>query len=47
LNRKPYIDVLDRQNLAEVFVGLDGLVAGIPQQMFQRKLAETKTKHKL
>lgn len=40
-------DILERQNLAEVFVGLNGLVAGIPQRMFQRKLAETKTKRKL
>jgi len=46
LIRQPERDVLDRQNLLEVFGGLDRFVAGIPQEQFQ-KLASGEKKHKL
>ncbi|KAI5863039.1 ClpP/crotonase [Durotheca rogersii] len=46
LIRKPDREILDRQNVAEVFAGLDRFVSGIPQQEFQ-KLSSGKKKHKL
>jgi peroxisomal 3,2-trans-enoyl-CoA isomerase len=46
LIRKPERDILDKQNVAEVFAGLDRFVSGIPQQEFQ-KLASGKKRHKL
>ncbi|KAI0879505.1 ClpP/crotonase [Hypoxylon argillaceum] len=46
LIRKSEIDVLDRQNVAEVFAGLDRFVQGIPQKEFQ-KIASGQKRHKL
>lgn len=46
LIRKPYGDVLDSQNVAEVLGGLERFVAGIPQEEF-RKIASGEKKHKL
>jgi peroxisomal 3,2-trans-enoyl-CoA isomerase len=46
LIRKPERDVLDKQNVAEVFAGLDRFVKGIPQQEFI-KIATGKKRHKL
>ena len=46
LIRKPYKDVLDNQNMAEVMGGLERFVAGIPQEEF-RKIASGEKKHKL
>lgn len=46
LIRKPERDLLDAQNVAEVFDGLDRLVSGVPQEMF-RQIATGAKKHKL
>ncbi|KAL2181350.1 ClpP/crotonase-like domain-containing protein [Thermothelomyces heterothallicus CBS 202.75] len=46
LIRKPERDVLDAQNVAEVFDGLDRFVSGVPQEMF-RQIATGAKKHKL
>ncbi|KAI1169845.1 ClpP/crotonase-like domain-containing protein [Nemania sp. FL0916] len=46
LIRRPEREVLERQNVAEVFAGLQRFMTGVPQQEFQ-KLASGKKKHKL
>lgn len=46
LIRRPERDVLDRQNVAEVFAGLDRFVSGVPQEEFS-KIATGKKRHKL
>ncbi|KAI1431025.1 ClpP/crotonase-like domain-containing protein [Xylaria sp. CBS 124048] len=46
LIRKPEREILDRQNVAEVFAGLDRFVRGIPQREFQ-KIASGQKRHKL
>ena len=46
LIRKPERDVLDSQNLAEVFGGLERFVEGVPQEEF-RKIASGEKRHKL
>lgn len=46
LIQKPEREVLDRQNVEEVFGGLERFNAGIPQEEF-RKLASGEKKHKL
>ncbi|KAI1085633.1 ClpP/crotonase [Whalleya microplaca] len=46
LIRKPDRDILDKQNVAEVFAGLDRFVKGIPQEEFE-KIATGKKRHKL
>jgi Delta3-Delta2-enoyl-CoA isomerase len=46
LIRKPERDVLDKQNVAEVFAGLDRFLKGIPQQEFT-KIATGQKRHKL
>lgn len=46
LIRKPERDILDQQNLAEVFGGLERFVAGVPQKEF-RKIASGEKRHKL
>ncbi|EED19309.1 peroxisomal D3,D2-enoyl-CoA isomerase [Talaromyces stipitatus ATCC 10500] len=46
LIRQPEREILDRQNLLEVFGGVDRFVAGYPQEEF-RKLATGEKKHKL
>ncbi|KAH7326399.1 enoyl-CoA hydratase/isomerase [Stachybotrys elegans] len=46
LIRRPELDVIDSQNLREVFAGLDRFVSGAPQEEF-RKLASGEKKHKL
>ncbi|KAI0481702.1 ClpP/crotonase-like domain-containing protein [Xylaria cf. heliscus] len=46
LIRKPEREILDRQNVAEVFAGLDRFVRGIPQEEF-RKIASGQKRHKL
>ena len=46
LIRKPEREILDRQNVAEVFAGLNRFVTGVPQQEFQ-KLASGQKRHKL
>jgi len=46
LIRKPERDVLDAQNVAEVFGGLERFVKGIPQEEF-RKIASGEKRHKL
>lgn len=46
LIQKPERDFLDRQNVEEVFGGLERFNAGIPQEEF-RKLASGEKKHKL
>ncbi|KAI1117081.1 ClpP/crotonase [Nemania sp. NC0429] len=46
LIRAPEREVLDRQNVAEVFAGLDRFVSGIPQREFQ-KIASGQKRHKL
>lgn len=46
LIRKPERDVMDAQNVAEVFAGLDRFAAGIPQEEF-RKIASGEKRHKL
>lgn len=46
LIRKPERDILDAQNVAEVFGGLERFKAGIPQEEF-RKIASGEKRHKL
>lgn len=46
LIRRPGRDLLDRQNVAEVFEGLERFRSGIPQEEF-RKIAMGAKKHKL
>ncbi|KAI3338878.1 ClpP/crotonase-like domain-containing protein [Ustulina deusta] len=46
LIRKPERQILDQQNVAEVFAGLDRFVKGIPQKEFQ-KIASGQKRHKL
>ena len=46
LIRKPEREVLDLQNVAEVYEGLERLVQGIPQEEF-RKIASGEKRHKL
>ncbi|KAL8365972.1 hypothetical protein RB595_004651 [Gaeumannomyces hyphopodioides] len=46
LIRRPHTDVLDRQNAAEVFAGLERFVSGVPQQEFT-KIASGQKRHKL
>lgn len=46
LIRRPERDVLDVQNVAEVFAGLDRFVSGVPQEEFS-KIATGKKRHKL
>lgn len=46
LIRRPQMDVLDRQNVAEVFAGLDRFTSGVPQQEFL-KIATGQKRHKL
>ncbi|GAB1320213.1 dodecenoyl-CoA isomerase [Madurella fahalii] len=46
LIRRPEKDVLDVQNVAEVFAGLDRFVSGVPQGEFL-KIATGKKRHKL
>lgn len=46
LIRRPHMDVLDRQNVAEVFAGLERFVSGVPQQEFL-KIASGQKRHKL
>lgn len=46
LIRKPERDVLDAQNLAEVFGGLERFAEGVPQEEF-RKVASGEKRHKL
>ena len=46
LIRRPQREVLDRQNVAEIFGGLERFAAGIPQEEF-RKIAAGEKKHKL
>lgn len=46
LIRKPEIEVLDRQGVAEVFGGLERFMKGVPQEEF-RKIASGEKKHKL
>ena len=46
LIRKPELELLDRQNVEEVFGGLERFVKGVPQEEF-RKVASGEKKHKL
>ncbi|KAK3333915.1 ClpP/crotonase-like domain-containing protein [Cercophora scortea] len=46
LIRRPERDVLDLQNVSEVFAGLERFVSGVPQQEFG-KIASGKKRHKL
>lgn len=46
LIRKPERDVLDAQNVAEVFGGLERFAQGVPQEEF-RKIASGEKRHKL
>lgn len=46
LIRKPEREIMDQQNLAEVFGGLERFAAGIPQEEF-RKIASGEKRHKL
>lgn len=46
LIRRPERDVLDVQNVAEVFAGLDRFLTGVPQREFE-KIAMGKKRHKL
>ncbi len=46
LIRKPEREIMDQQNLAEVFSGLDRFAAGVPQEEF-RKIASGEKRHKL
>ena len=46
LMRAPEMDVLDRQNLNEVFAGLERFMKGVPQEEF-RKIASGEKRHKL
>lgn len=46
LMRRPEMEVLDAQNAAEVFAGIDRFMTGMPQEEF-RKLATGEKRHKL
>ncbi|KAK4189527.1 d3,d2-enoyl-CoA isomerase [Podospora australis] len=46
LIRRPERDVLEVQNVAEVFAGLDRFISGVPQGEFE-KIASGKKRHKL
>jgi peroxisomal 3,2-trans-enoyl-CoA isomerase len=46
LIRKPEREVMDVQNVAEVFAGLDRFVSGVPQGEFA-KIASGQKRHKL
>ena len=46
LVRKPDRDILEKQNVSEVFAGLERFVSGAPQEEF-RKIASGEKKHKL
>lgn len=46
LIRKPERDVMDTQNVAEVFAGLERFASGVPQEEF-RKIAAGEKRHKL
>jgi peroxisomal 3,2-trans-enoyl-CoA isomerase len=46
LIRKPEMEILDAQGVAEVFGGLERFNAGIPQEQFM-KIASGQKKHKL
>ncbi|KAI1167467.1 ClpP/crotonase [Nemania serpens] len=46
LIRAPEREILDKQNVAEVFAGLDRFVKGIPQREF-KKIASGQKRHKL
>ncbi|KAI1448471.1 ClpP/crotonase [Annulohypoxylon stygium] len=46
LIQKPNIEILERQNVAEVFAGLDRFVKGVPLEEFE-KIASGKKRHKL
>lgn len=46
LIREPERAIMDRQNVAEVFVGLERFVEGVPQEEF-RKIASGEKRHKL
>ena len=46
LIRKPERDILDAQNVAEAFGGLDRFLSGVPQEEF-RKIGSGEKKHKL
>ncbi|KAF5012768.1 hypothetical protein FDECE_1188 [Fusarium decemcellulare] len=46
LIRKPELDVVNQQNLHEVFSGLDRFLTGVPQAEF-RKIARGEKRHKL
>ncbi|KAI0145795.1 ClpP/crotonase [Hypoxylon sp. NC0597] len=46
LIQKPYRDIVDKQNVAEVFAGLDRFVKGIPLEEFEN-IATGKKRHKL
>jgi len=46
LIRRPENEILDAQNVAEVFAGLERFVSGVPQAEFE-KIATGKKRHKL
>lgn len=46
LIRRPEMDILDGQNVSEVFAGLERFVKGVPQEEF-RKIASGEKRHKL
>ena len=46
LIRRPEMEVLERQGVAEVLAGLERFVKGVPQEEF-RKIASGEKKHKL
>ena len=46
LIRKPEMDVLNSQNVTEVFAGLERFMSGVPQEEFA-KIASGKKRHKL
>jgi Delta3-Delta2-enoyl-CoA isomerase len=46
LIRGPEMDVMDRQNVREVFAGLERFMKGVPQEEF-RKIASGEKRHKL
>ena len=46
LIRRPEMDVMDAQNVHEVFAGLERFMKGVPQEEF-RKLASGEKRHKL
>ncbi|OTB20128.1 hypothetical protein K445DRAFT_312543 [Daldinia sp. EC12] len=46
LIQKPHRDTLEKQNVAEVFAGLDRFISGVPEEEFD-KIASGKKRHKL